>query len=48
MNERAPLELKDRLARIAVVFVLSARVLDRLASERVLQLQRDDGDAVQA
>ena len=48
MDQRAPLELEERLARVAVLLVLAARVLDRLAGERVLQLQRRDRDAVQA
>ena len=48
MHQRPPLELEDRLARIAVLHVLLARLFHRLAGERVLQLQRGDGDAVQA
>ena len=48
VHQRAALELEDRLARIAVLLVLPARLFHRLAGERVLQLQRGDGDAVQA
>ena len=48
MDQRAALELEDRLARVAVLLVLPARIFHRLAGERVLQLQRGDGDAVQA
>ena len=48
VDQRAALELEDRLARVAVLLVLPARVLNRLARERVLQLHRGDRDAVQA
>ena len=48
VDQRAALELEDRLARVAVLLVLPARILHRLARERVLQLHRGDGDAVQA
>ena len=48
VGQRAALELEDRLARVAVPLVLAACVLDGLAGERVLQLQRHDRYAVQA
>ena len=48
VDQRPPLELEDRLARVAVLLVLPARLFHRLARERVLQLQRGDRDAVQA
>ena len=48
MHQRATLEFEDRLARVAVLLVLPACILDPLARERVLQLQRSDRDAVQA
>ena len=47
VGQRAALELEDRLARVAVALVLAARVLDGLAGERVLQLQRRHRNAVQ-
>ena len=48
VHQRPPLELEDRLARVAVLHVLPARLFHRLPGERVLQLQRGHGDAVQA
>ena len=48
MHQCPTLELEDRLAWIAVLHVLLARLCHRLPGERVLQLQRGDGDAVQA
>ena len=48
VNECAPLELEDRLTRVAVLPVLFARVLDRLSGKRVLQLQGGDGQPVDA
>ena len=47
MHQCATLELEDRLARVAGLLVLSARILDPLARERVLQFHRDHRDAVQ-
>ena len=47
VHERTALELEDRLPRIAVAPVLLDRILHRLPGERVLQLHRGDGDAVQ-
>ena len=48
VHERAPLELEDRLAGIAVTPVLAHRVVDRLPGQRVFELRCDDGNAVQA
>ena len=48
MHQRAALELEDRLAGVAALLVLPACILDPLASERVLQLQRRHRNAVQA
>ena len=48
VHQRAALEFEDRLARVAVLLVLPARILDPLARERVLQFQRSHGNAVQA
>ena len=38
---------EERLARVSVVSVLPDRVFDILPVERVLELGREDGDAVQ-
>ena len=46
VGEAAPVG-EQRLARVAVVAVLPDRILDILAVERVLELGREDGDAVQ-
>ena len=48
MDQGAALEFEDRFPRIAVVLVLPAGILDSLASERILQLEREDGNAVHA
>ena len=48
VHQRATLELKDRLARVAVLRVLPARILNPLARERIFQFHRSDGNAVQA
>ena len=48
MHQRAALECEDRLARVAVLLVLPACILDPLARERILQLQRGHWNAVQA
>ena len=48
VGQRAALEREDRLARVAVPLILAACVLDGLAGERVLQLQRRHRNAVQA
>ena len=48
VHQRAAFEFEDRLARVAVLLVLPARILDRLARERVLQLHRGHRNAVQA
>ena len=48
VSQRAALEFEDRLARVAVPLVLPACVLDGLAGERILQLQRRHRNAVQA
>ena len=39
MDQRAALELEDRFARIAVLFVLAHGILNRLAGERVFQFR---------
>ena len=48
MHQRAALEFEDWLARVSVLLVLLACILNLLARERVLQLHRGHGDAVQA
>jgi hypothetical protein len=48
VDKRAPLELEDRFTRVAVLLVLPARIIDRLAREWVLQLYRDHRYTVQA
>ncbi|EXI72980.1 MAG: hypothetical protein AW07_02912 [Candidatus Accumulibacter sp. SK-11] len=48
MHQRAALELENRLARVAVLLVLPACILDPLAGERIFQLHRGHGNAVQA
>ena len=48
VHQRTALEFEDRLARVAVLLVLPACVLDPLVRERILQLQRGHGNAVQA
>jgi hypothetical protein len=48
MHQRAALEYKDPFARVAVGAVLLLGVFDRLPGERVLELEGDDRDAVQA
>ena len=48
MDEGAPLECEDRVARVAVLLVLPARVLHGLAGQRVLQFDRGDRDTVEA
>ena len=48
MHQRTALEFEDRIARVAVLLVLSASILDPLARQRILQLQSGHGNAVQA
>ena len=48
VNQRAPLEFKDRLARIAILPVLADRILQGLAGEGVFELQGGNGNSVQA
>ena len=48
MHQRPLLERENRLVRIAVASVLVDGILDGLAGERVLQLDRGDRDAVEA
>ena len=47
MDERTPLELEDRLTGVAVAPVLAHRILRRLPGERILELHRRNGNAVQ-
>ena len=48
VHEGAALELEDGFAGVAIVLVLPARLFDALASERILQFQRGDRNAVEA
>ena len=48
VHQRAALEFEDRLALVAVLLVLPARILDALVCERILQLHRGYRNAVQA
>ena len=48
VNQRTPLELEDRLARVSVTLVLPSCVLGPLAGERVFQFEGDYRNAVQA
>jgi len=48
MHQGPPLELEDQLARVAVAFVLPTGIIHGLAGQRILQLDRSDGNTVQA
>ncbi len=48
VDQRSALKLEDRLPRIAVLLILPPRLVQRLAGKRILQLERRDGNAIQA
>ena len=48
MDQGATLEFKDRLTRIAILFVLSPCIVDGLTRERVFKFERGNRNAIHA